>query len=141
MCGCQTGGTGPADQGDIFSTLTRWTRAGDDTPKNDEHYAIAKMDEGEVDIGLITAWCGPRGFSITNEDVARCVDTYPERFRGLASVNLYRPMEAVRDLRRWVKNHGFVGLRIVPWLCLQMIDATIHSLPNALNLGYRFVLR
>ena len=61
----QTGGTGSANQGDIFSTLTRWTRAGDDTPKNDEHYAITKMDEGGVDIGLIAAWCGPQGFSIT----------------------------------------------------------------------------
>ncbi len=112
----QTGGTGPADHGDIFSTLARWTRASDDTPKNDEHHAITNMDEGGVDIGLLAAWCGPQGFSITNEDVARCVETYPGRFRGLASVNLYRPMEAVRDLRRWVRDHSFVGLRIVPWL-------------------------
>ncbi len=112
----QTGGTGPADHGAIFSTLARWTRSGDDVPKNDEHYAITQMDEGGVDIGLIAAWCGPQGFSITNEDVARCIEAYPERFRGLASVNLYRPMEAVRELRRWVRDYGFVGLRIVPWL-------------------------
>ena len=112
----QTGGTGKADNSAIFSTLARWTRAGTDQPKNDEHFAISKMDEGGVDIGLIAAWCGPQGFSITNDDVARCINAYPKRFRGLASVNLYQPMDAVRELRKRVKEDGFVGLRIVPWL-------------------------
>ena len=40
---------------------------------------------------------------------------YPNRFAGLATVDLDRPMEAVRELRRRVEN-GFVGLRVVPWL-------------------------
>jgi hypothetical protein len=39
----QTGGTGPADHGDIYSTLARWTRTGDDAPKNDEHLAGPHM--------------------------------------------------------------------------------------------------
>ena len=78
----QTGGTGKADNSAIFSTLARWTKAGTDQPKNDEHFAISKMDEGGVDIGLIAAWCGPQGFSITNDDVARCINAYPDRFRA-----------------------------------------------------------
>jgi predicted TIM-barrel fold metal-dependent hydrolase len=40
---------------------------------------------------------------------------YPNRFAGLAAVDLDRPMQAVRELRRRVKE-GFVGLRVVPWL-------------------------
>lgn len=67
-------------------------------------------------IGLLTAWWGPAGPLITNEEVAAIVDKYPDRFRGVASVNLFRPMEAVRELRRWVKGSGFVGLRQVQWL-------------------------
>jgi predicted TIM-barrel fold metal-dependent hydrolase len=40
----------------------------------------------------------------------------PERFAGLAAVDLNRPMEAVRELRRCVDELGFKGLRVVPWL-------------------------
>jgi predicted TIM-barrel fold metal-dependent hydrolase len=31
-------------------------------------------------------------------------------------VNLLDPMGAVRELRRAVRELGFVGLRVVPWL-------------------------
>jgi hypothetical protein len=34
----------------------------------------------------------------------------------VASVNLHRPMEAVRELRRCVEEHGARALRILPWL-------------------------
>jgi len=35
---------------------------------------------------------------------------------GVASVDLFRPMDAVRELRRCVRQLGFRALRIVPWL-------------------------
>jgi len=38
------------------------------------------------------------------------------RSTGRASVDLLRPMEAVRELRRCVKALGFKGVRILPWL-------------------------
>jgi len=38
------------------------------------------------------------------------------RFAGLAAVNLNRPMEAVRELRRCMSELRFKGLRRVPWL-------------------------
>ena len=41
---------------------------------------------------------------------------HPDRFVGLASVDLARPLDAVRELRRRVKDDGFVGLRLLPWL-------------------------
>ena len=41
---------------------------------------------------------------------------YPERILGVASADLSRPMDAVRELRRAVKQLGFKALRIVPWL-------------------------
>jgi predicted TIM-barrel fold metal-dependent hydrolase len=53
---------------------------------------------------------------ISNDEVAALVRQFPERIVGVASVNLYKPMEAVRELRRAVKELGFRALRIVPWL-------------------------
>ena len=42
--------------------------------------------------------------------------TYPQRLIGVASVDLRRPVWAIRELRRAVRELGFVALRIVPWL-------------------------
>ena len=48
--------------------------------------------------------------------MAAFVRAQPHRLRGLASVDLFRPMAAVRELRRCVRQLRFRGLRIVPWL-------------------------
>jgi hypothetical protein len=41
---------------------------------------------------------------------------YPDRLVGIASVDLSRPMAAIRELRRAVRELGFRGLGILPWL-------------------------
>jgi predicted TIM-barrel fold metal-dependent hydrolase len=53
---------------------------------------------------------------ISNDEVAGWVAAHPGRFAGLAAVPLDRPMQAVRELRRCVRELGFVGLRMLPWL-------------------------
>lgn len=101
----------------MFESIRRWARGGSlvvkDVPLED---TIRAMDEGGVRIGLIAAWWGPQGPLIGNDEVASFVRKYPDRLVGIASVDLYRPMEAVRELRRCVQQLGFRGLRIVPWL-------------------------
>jgi len=77
---------------------------------------ISMMDQAHVSRGLICAWWSPTGPLISNDEVAAFVQKYPGRLVGVASVNLYRPMEAVRELRRCVKELGFKALRIVQWL-------------------------
>ena len=57
-----------------------------------------------------------QGPLITNEEVAGWVADHPHRFAGLAAVDLSAPMSAVRELRRCVEEHGFIGLRVIPWL-------------------------
>ncbi|MHA7872923.1 MAG: amidohydrolase family protein, partial [Hyphococcus sp.] len=59
---------------------------------------------------------GPDGALITNDDVAAQIDAAPDRFRGLASVNLHDPVGAVREIRERVDGERFVGVRVVPWL-------------------------
>ena len=101
----------------MFASLLRWT--GGQVPEDDPpiEATIESMDAAGVDFGLLTAWRGPHGQDlITNDQVAEWVRCHPSRFAGLAAVDLDRPMEAVRELRRRVRHDGFVGLRVLPWL-------------------------
>jgi uncharacterized protein len=59
---------------------------------------------------------GTRGPLIANDAVAAMTRSYPGRFAGVAAVDLARPMDAVRELRRCVRDHGFRALRVVPRL-------------------------
>ena len=99
-----------------FESLRRWARQDTIPAEIPLELTIAAMDQADVDIGLIAAWWGPQGALIDNDEVAACVRAHPRRLRGLASVDLARPMVAVRELRRCVRQLGFRGLRIVPWL-------------------------
>ena len=102
---------------DIFASLRRWT--GGSIPDVDLpiESTLTSMDGVGVDVGLLSAWCGPNGLDlISNDEVSGWVRAHPGRLAGLATVDLDRPMEAVRELRRRVRDDGFVGLRVVPWL-------------------------
>jgi len=101
---------------EMFASLRRWTRA---TPRPAEitpEMTISAMDEGHVTAGLAAAWCAPDGWMISNDEVAAIAAEYPDRIIGVASASLHKPMDAVRELRRAVKQLGFRALRVVPWL-------------------------
>jgi predicted TIM-barrel fold metal-dependent hydrolase len=99
----------------FFESLRRWARQ-DSIPDIPLSATIGAMDEAGVEVGLAAAWWGPQGALIDNDEVAAFVREVPRRLFGLASVDLTRPMEGVRELRRCVRELGFRGLRIVPWL-------------------------
>ena len=99
----------------FFESLRRWARQ-DTVPDIPLSATIETMDQAGVGVGLLAAWWGPRGALIDNDEVASFVGEHPGRLLGIASVDLYRPMEAVCELRRCVRQRGFRGLRIVPWL-------------------------
>jgi uncharacterized protein len=102
---------------DMFASLQRWT--GGQIPEQDIpiEATVAAMDAAGVDVGLLTAWRGPNGLDlISNDEVAEWVGQHPDRFAAVATVDLDRPMEAFREVRRRVRDDGFVGLRVLPWL-------------------------
>lgn len=102
---------------EMFASLLRWT--GGRIPAEDPPIAMTleSMDAAGVDVALLTAWVGPYGQElISNDMVAQWVRAHPTRFAGLAAVDLDRPMAAVRELRRRVRDDGFIGLRLLPWL-------------------------
>lgn len=99
-----------------METLLRWIGRAGDTTSPTVDSTLEAMDAAGVDIALLSAWHGPTGSLISNEEVAAQIDAAPDRFRGLATVDLNRPMESVRALREWVDGDRFVGVRVVPWL-------------------------
>jgi uncharacterized protein len=101
---------------DALESLRRWT--GQDLPREEIpiDLTIAAMDQADVRFGLLSAWHSPVGVLIGNDQVYGWVTEHPDRFAGLAAVDLSKPMPAVRELRRCVSELGFKGLRVVPWL-------------------------
>jgi len=102
---------------DMFDSLRRWTGQQALSEELPIDVTLAAMDAAGVGFALLSAWHAPReGALISNEEVAGWVAAHPDRFAGLAAVDLAKPMHAVRELRRCVEQLGFVGLRMLPWL-------------------------
>ena len=98
-----------------LESLRRWGKQ-DAFPELPLSATIQFMDKAGVDVGLVSAWWGPHGALIDNDEVAAFVREHPKRLVGVASVDISRPMDAVRELRRAVKQLGFRALRLLPWL-------------------------
>jgi uncharacterized protein len=101
---------------EMFSSLRRWTGGAIPSEAPPLSATLDSMDSAGVSHGVICAWHGPFGSLISNDEVASWVSESAGRLVGLASVDLARPMEAVRALRRCVDELGFRGLRMLPWL-------------------------
>jgi predicted TIM-barrel fold metal-dependent hydrolase len=97
-----------------LATLARWT--GQEVTELPLEATIGAMNAGGVSVALLSGWHGPTGSLISNDEVAQAVEAFPDRFAGLASVDLTDPMGAVREVRRCITDLGFVGVRVVPWL-------------------------
>ncbi|NIY69455.1 amidohydrolase family protein [Streptomyces malaysiensis] len=101
---------------EMFESLRRWTGRGLLEEPVPVEATVAAMAAADVEIGLSAAWYGPQGSLIGNDEVAEFVAESEGRLRGVAGVDLTRPVQAVRELRRAVEELGFVALRVVPWL-------------------------
>ena len=100
-----------------WDSLRRWTGAGgDEVPTLTVADTLAAMDDAGVSQALLCAWSSPGGMLIDNDEVAAVVRSHPDRFAGVAAVDLQNPMAAITELRRAVLELGFVAVRIVPWV-------------------------
>ena len=100
----------------MFETLRRWMGLTEVPQAVPLELTLGALRTAGIDRALITAWYGPHGPLVTNDEVAAFVRAAPELLVGVASVDLTRPMEAVRELRRAVKQLGMRALRLLPWL-------------------------
>ena len=100
----------------MFASLRRWMKLDRIPEEIPLALTTGAMKGAGVDKALLSAWWGPAGELLPNDEVAARVAEEPELFAGVASVDLSRPMDAVRELRRCVKKLGFVAVRQLPWL-------------------------
>jgi uncharacterized protein len=103
-------------QDPIFDSLRRWTKSAPRPEQMPVAQTVALMDRGGVDRMLISAWVAPRNVMISNDEVAGFVSEAPDRLVGVGSVDISRPMDAIREVRRCVRELGFKAIRVLPWL-------------------------
>jgi uncharacterized protein len=101
---------------EMFASLRRWKPGPFSETAQPVETTLEMMDRAGVGRGLLCAWWGPSGPMISNDDVAAPCAAHPQRFVGVASVDVTRPMAAVAELRRCVETFGFRALRVLPWL-------------------------
>ena len=77
---------------------------------------VEEMDRAGIQTLMLSAWQRPGQVVFSNDLIAEMVAEFPDRFVGVASVNLEKPVEAVRELDRAVNQLGFKALRVIPWL-------------------------
>jgi len=101
---------------EMFSSLRRWMGMTVLPASIPLDFTIGALRQAGVDKGLISAWWGPGGPLLSNDEVAAHCAAHPDLLVGVGAVPVHRPMEGVRELRRCVEELGFVALRVLPWL-------------------------
>ena len=103
-------------QDPMFESLRRWNRQELPTEQLPLEFTIQMMDDANVSTSLISAWVAPRNVMISNDEVFDFVQEYPDRFVGVGSVDITKPMQAVAEIRRCIDELGFKAIRVLPWL-------------------------
>jgi len=97
-------------------SLWRWTKITPPPEGLPIELTLAEMDATGVEKAFLRAWMRPEGVIISNDDIAAIVRKYPDRFLGMATVDPRKPMAAVRELERAVKELGLRALHMLPWI-------------------------
>ncbi|NVB36948.1 amidohydrolase [Pseudenhygromyxa sp. WMMC2535] len=100
----------------MLASLRRWIRMDSVPAQIPAELTLAALDAAKVERALISAWVGPQGALLSNDQVAALTRAHPDRLIGVGSVDLRHPMAAIREVRRCVEELGFVAIRALPWL-------------------------
>ncbi len=103
-------------QDPMFESLRRWSKTSIPTVAPPVSMTVELMDQAGVDLTLLSAWAAPRAYMISNDEVAGFVAEAPDRLMGVGSVDISKPMVAMREVRRCINELGFKAIRILPWL-------------------------
>lgn len=103
-------------QDPMFESLRRWAKGAIPATAPTVAQTLAALDEAKVSQALTSAWYGPQGAMISNDEVAAFVAQSAGRLVGVGSVDIRKPVAAVREIRRCVLELGFKAIRVLPWL-------------------------
>ena len=94
-------------------------RALADVLVSDDAAILASLDAANVTRALITGFdeasTGGTTF-VTNESVAAIAERFPQRFLPFVGADIMRGAAALRDVEYWVKERGFRGLSLRPFM-------------------------
>jgi uncharacterized protein len=85
----------------------------------DDAAVIAALDAAGIGRSLITGFdekSSVRETFIPNELVSRLVERYPKRFIAFAGADILRGMAALRETEHWIRDRGFRGLSLRPFM-------------------------
>jgi len=80
---------------------------------------LAALDQAGIVRSLITGfdeWSSIHETFIPNELVAGLAERHPDRFIPFVGIDLLKGMQGVRDLEHWVRDRGFQGLSLRPFM-------------------------
>jgi hypothetical protein len=94
---------------------------------------LDRMDRADIEIGFLIAnkvgsLGSPHTWHLPYEMVAKAINKYPHRFRGLAGIDPNEGMKGVRELEHAVRDFGFIGAHLYPhWFNLPPDAAKYYS--------------
>jgi hypothetical protein len=84
-----------------------------------EEQLLAALDAAAITRSLITGFDEATSAGdtfMTNDVIAPLAEKYPDRFIPFAGVDVFKGMEAVRQFEYWVRDRGFQGLSLRPFM-------------------------
>lgn len=86
---------------------------------SDDDAILAMLDAAHIELALITGFDEAESSGCTfvsNESVAAVHRRHPKRFLPFAGADIFRGHHAIVDVEHWIKNEGFRGLSLRPFM-------------------------
>jgi len=111
---------------EMFDSLRRWKPGPWSESAQPIEKTLEAMDAAGVERGMLCAWCGPQGEMVSNDSVAELCAAHPDRFVGVASVDIAHPMRALNELvpAGEVLDRAVAVADLTPEDCLQSYEFT-----------------
>ncbi len=85
----------------------------------DDAAILASLDAAGIAKALITGFdeaSSAESTFVSNESVAAIASRHPKRFIPFCGADIFRGMAAVRDVEHWIRQRGFCGLSLRPFM-------------------------
>ncbi|KAF2160276.1 hypothetical protein M409DRAFT_70612 [Zasmidium cellare ATCC 36951] len=105
------------DEIDFYNNVWKTWPAVREALRDFDSRRISDLDGGNVRLQVISSLPGmasinPSGCRAGNDELAAHIARHPGRFAGFAALPMERPEEAAAELKRTVREHGFVGAMV-----------------------------
>jgi predicted TIM-barrel fold metal-dependent hydrolase len=85
----------------------------------DEDVVMKSLDDAGIERSLITGFdetTSAGSVTMPNELVAEIAERHPGRFIPFCGVDILKGMDAVREMEHWIRDRGFAGLSLRPFM-------------------------